>query len=148
MAYRKTRSTRRSTRRASARRSSTRRPTTRRHGKIQRQWSREEIAFMRKFYRNHETTWIARQLHRSVYSVRYKAVDLNIKKSRPSIWKGNKGAKNAFSKTAKTRTSRSRKTSSRRSSSRKYKATSRKTRTSRKAAPRRTTRRTIRRRTR
>ena len=164
MTYRKTRSTRRSTRRASSRRASTRRPSTRRPstrraGKIQRQWSREEIAFMRKFYRTHETSWIARQLGRSVYSVRYKAVDLNIKKSRPSVWKGNKGAKNAFAKVAKTRSSRPRKSSSRRSTSRKYKATSRKTRQTRKASsrknsrtrkasPRRTARRSIRRRTR
>lgn len=153
MAIRKTRSSRRSTRRASTRRSSTRRattrrPSTRRAGKIQRQWSREEVAFMRKFYRTHETTWIARQLGRSVYSVRYKAVDLNIKKSRPSVWRGNKGAANAFPKAAKTRASRSRKSSSRRSTSRKYRATSRKNRITRKAAPRRTARRTVRRRTR
>lgn len=54
-------------------------------------WSRQEIAFMRKYYRNNETSWVARQLGRTVYSVRYKASDLSIRKSRPSVWKGQKG---------------------------------------------------------
>lgn len=56
-----------------------------------RQWSREEIAFMRKYYRNNETSWVARQLGRTVYSVRYKASDLNIRKANPSVWRGNTG---------------------------------------------------------
>ena len=79
----------------------TRRTTTRRRTvshKVARPWSREEVAFMRKFYRNYETTWIARQMGRTVYSVRYKAVDLNIKKSNPSVWRGNRGAANSFRK--------------------------------------------------
>jgi hypothetical protein len=66
--------------------------------KFARQWSREECAFMRKLYRNYETTWIARQLGRTVYSVRYKAVDLNLKKANPSVWRGNRGQANAFRK--------------------------------------------------
>ena len=74
-------------------RRSTRRPVRR---KATRPWSRSECAFMRKYYRNHETKWVARQLRRTVYSVRYKAVDLRIKKSKPSVWKGNKGPKTAF----------------------------------------------------
>lgn len=82
-------------------------PTTRRRAvanrrsrsrKISRPWSREEIAFMRKFYRSYETAWVARQLGRTVYSVRYKAVDLHIRKASPSIWKGNVGSPNAFRK--------------------------------------------------
>ena len=81
MAYRRT-----STR---TRRPATRRVTTRRASNGGNQWSREEIAFMRKFYRNHETAWVARQLGRTVYSVRYKASDLNIKKANPSVWKAN-----------------------------------------------------------
>ncbi len=72
-----------------------RRSTSRRYT---RQWTREEIAFMRKFYRNYETAWIARQLGRSVYSVRYKAVDLNIKKASPSVWRGNVGTPKAFTR--------------------------------------------------
>ena len=77
----------------------TRRPVTRRtRSRVARPWTREEIQFMRKFYRNYETTWIARQLGRTVYSVRYKAVDLSIKKSSPSVWRGNRGAANAFRK--------------------------------------------------
>jgi len=64
--------------------------------KVARPWSRDEIAFMRKFYRNYETAWIARQLRRTVYSVRYKAVDLNIKKANPSVWKGNTGGPSTF----------------------------------------------------
>lgn len=94
-----------------------------------RQWAREEIAFMRKYYRKFETTWIARQLGRTVYSVRYKAVDLNIKKANPSIWRGNKGAAHAFRPTTR-RTSRkpvSRKATTRRSTrTRTYKASPRK----------------------
>ena len=61
-----------------------------------RQWTREEVAFMRKYYRKYETSWVARQLGRSVYSVRYKAVDLSIRKANPSVWKGNTGPVNAF----------------------------------------------------
>ena len=74
------------------------RPTAKRSTgrKATRPWSRGECAFMRKYYRNHETKWVARQMGRTVYAVRYKAVDLSIKKSKPSVWKGNKGSKTAF----------------------------------------------------
>ena len=74
------------------------RPTAKRstRRKAIRPWSRGECAFMRKYYRNHETKWVARQMGRTVYAVRYKAVDLSIKKSKPSVWKGNKGSKTAF----------------------------------------------------
>ena len=58
-----------------------------RMSKSARVWTREEIAFLRKYYRNHETTWCARQLGRTVYSVRYKASDLSIRKANPSNWK-------------------------------------------------------------
>ena len=90
-----TRKTRRSARRATTRRTASNRVTrtTRRSSKAKggSQWSREEIAFMRKYYRNNETSWVARQLGRTVYSVRYKASDLNIKKARPSVWRGKTG---------------------------------------------------------
>ena len=43
-------------------------------------WSSEEIHFVRKFYSREETTWIARQLGRTVHAVRCKAYDLNLKK--------------------------------------------------------------------
>ncbi len=76
------------------RRTKPRRTWTRRTAKGGSQWNREEIAFMRKYYRNHETSWIARQLGRTVYSVRYKASDLNIRKANPSIWRGNTGTSN------------------------------------------------------
>jgi hypothetical protein len=66
--------------------------------KVSRPWTKDEIAFMRKYYRKYETAWIARQLGRTVYSVRYKAVDLNLKKANPSVWKGNVGSANAFRK--------------------------------------------------
>ncbi|UCC43762.1 MAG: hypothetical protein JSU65_11655 [Candidatus Zixiibacteriota bacterium] len=90
MAYRQTK---RRTRRAVSRRPATRRVRTRRATNGGNQWSREEIAFMRKFYRNHSTAWIARQLGRTVYSVRYKASDLCIKKANPSAWKDNPSTK-------------------------------------------------------
>jgi hypothetical protein len=55
--------------------------------KVARVWTREEISFLRKWYRNHDTSWCARQLGRTVYSVRYKASDLSIRKANPSMWK-------------------------------------------------------------
>lgn len=73
-------------------------PRSRSPRKVARPWNREEIAFMRKYYRNHETAWIARQLGRTVYSVRYKAVDLSIRKANPSVWRGNTGKANVFSR--------------------------------------------------
>ena len=54
--------------------------------KVARVWTREEITFLRKYYRKHETSWCARQLGRTVYSVRYKASDLSIRKANPSMW--------------------------------------------------------------
>lgn len=66
--------------------------------KVSRPWTRDEIAFMRKYYRGYETAWVARQLGRTVYSVRYKAVDLSIKKASPKVWKGRTGAPNSFRK--------------------------------------------------
>lgn len=85
MPMRKTKTTRRAVPR--------RRKTT---SRVARPWSRQEIAFMRKFYKKFETAWVARQLGRTVYSVRYKAVDLSIKKANPTVWRGNKGPANAF----------------------------------------------------
>jgi hypothetical protein len=55
-------------------------------------WSREEIAFMRKYYKQYPTSWVARQLGRTAYAVRYKASDLSIKKARPSVWRANTGS--------------------------------------------------------
>ena len=103
MAKRKTRISRRAT---------TRRTTAPRRSKARggRPWSRQEIAFLRKNYRQNETSWVARQLGRTVYSVRYKASDLNIRKAKPSVWKGNKG--NTPKPTR--RTTRTRKSASRR----------------------------------
>ncbi len=122
-----------------ARRATPRRSVSQR--KVARPWSREEVAFLRKYYRKFETSWIARQLGRTVYSVRYKASDLNVKKANPSVWKGNRGTKNAFSPKSTTRRSTSRTTKSRRTNrKRTYKATTRR-RTSRTAKPRRRSRR-------
>ena len=89
------------------RRARPRRTWTRRAAKGGSQWSREEIAFMRKFYRNHETTWVARQLGRTVYSIRYKASDLSIRKANPSVWKA-KAATPTRSTRRRTSTSRKR----------------------------------------
>ncbi len=113
--------------------------------KVARPWTREEIAFMRKYYRKFETTWVARQLGRTVYSVRYKAVDLNIKKANPSVWKGNKGNKNAFRPTTPKRatsrkTSRSTKKTRRTTSKRRWAASTTRRRTTRKAQPRKRSR--------
>jgi hypothetical protein len=97
---------------------------------------------MRKYYRRFETAWVARQLGRTVYSVRYKAVDLSLKKANPSVWQGNKGPQNAFPKASKRRSSRptTRRTSTRRSTTRRTWRATAKRRTARKAAPRRTRR--------
>ncbi|MCP4684555.1 MAG: hypothetical protein GY867_03805 [bacterium] len=93
MAARKTRSR--------ARRATTRKPVTRRTRQASQggnPWTRQEIAFIRKYYRNNETAWVARQLKRTVYSVRYKACDLSIKKAAPSVWRGNTGVTKAAPK--------------------------------------------------
>jgi len=93
MAARKTRSR--------ARRAYSRKPVSRRPRQASQggnPWTRQEIAFIRKYYRNNETAWVARQLKRTVYSVRYKACDLSIKKARPSIWRGNTGTTKAAPK--------------------------------------------------
>lgn len=105
-------------------------------------WSKQELAFLRKYYRNNETSWVARQLGRSVYSVRYKASDLSIKKASPSVWKGNKGVtkpvRKAVGRKATTRKAASTRKSNRRTAPKRY-ATS-KRRTAR-ATARRTSRR-------
>lgn len=108
-----------------------------------RPWTKEEIAFMRKYYRNYETAWIARQLGRTVYSVRYKAVDLNLRKANPSVWRGNTGSPTAFRKsTSKRWTTSSRSTKTRSRRTRTWKAQSRTMSIPRRSKPRRKTRRT------
>jgi len=121
--------------RSSRRRAVPRPKTSRRYSKRGgSQWTREEIAFLRKYYRNNETAWVARQLGRTVYSVRYKASDLNIRKANPSVWRGNKGT---WSKP--TRRSTSRKTTARRQPKTRWARTTR--RTTRKSISRRQPRR-------
>ena len=121
---RRTRTTRRATPRRKA--ATHRSASSRRVHKVNRQWTREEVAFMRKYYRRFETAWCARQMGRTVYSVRYKAVDLGIKKASPSIWRGNKGNQNAFKACCKGSkwSSTTRKTKSRTTKSRSWRATS------------------------
>ncbi len=116
----------------------TRRSVSRGRRKVSRPWSRSECAFMRKYYRNHETKWCARQLGRTVYAVRYKAVDMSIKKSKPSVWKGNKGPKTAFKRLGGSRTTAGRKSTARRRPTRRagYRSTARR-RTTRKSSARR-----------
>jgi hypothetical protein len=129
----------------------TRRPVTRRTRRAANGgnvWSRQEIAFMRKHYRKSPTAWIARQLGRTVYSVRYKASNLSIKKARPSIWRANeptKGQKLARKATprkrATARRTATRRIPTRRANSRRQVARKAKSirKVTRKAAPRRKT---------
>lgn len=91
MAMRRTRTT---TRRSATRRSHT-------IHKVSRPWAKEEMSFMRKYYSKFETAWVAHQLGRTVYSIRYKAVDLGIRKASPTVWRGNKGNSNAFKASCK-----------------------------------------------
>ncbi len=121
----------------------TRRTTSRRYAaRGGNPWSREEISFLRKNYRKFETAWVARQLGRTVYSVRYKASDLNIRKAKPTVWRGNTGG-NIKPATPKTRRTTKRRTApktrwakpaKRRPTTRRAKSTRRPTR---KASPRR-----------
>jgi hypothetical protein len=123
MATRKFRTTPRRNQRCATPR---RHATTRSYKQGGRPWSREEIAFMRKYYRFNETSWCARQLNRTVYSVRYKASSLSIKKTNPSTWRGNKGMTTArpttsrYNRTPKTRYARTMHRMNRRSKSRRY----------------------------
>ena len=48
-------------------------------------WTKEEVNFLRKYYKHYPTSWIARQLGRTVYAVRYKASDVSIKKRRQAF---------------------------------------------------------------
>ena len=75
--------------RVASRRTTPRRVTRGNGGNV---WNREEIAFLRKYYKQYPTSWVARQLGRTAYAVRYKASDLSIKKSRPSVWRANTGS--------------------------------------------------------
>ena len=106
--------------------------------KVSRPWTREEMAFMRKYYRNYETSWVARQLGRTVYSIRYKAVDLHLRKANPSVWKGNRGAANAFRKPTSRRKPQStpRRRTARRTTKRTWRASTTR-RTPRRSKPRR-----------
>ena len=120
------------------RRAVTRRPVprrTRRASNGGNVWTRQEISFMRKYYRKYPTAWIARQLGRTVYSVRYKASDLSIKKARPSIWRENAptGRKTTRKAAPRRRVSRTRRT--RRPARR---ATTLRRKITRRAKPRRT----------
>jgi hypothetical protein len=45
------------------------------------------MSFMRRHYRTNTTKWVARQLGRTVYSVRYKASSMRIRKANPSVWR-------------------------------------------------------------
>lgn len=137
MAYRKTRTAKR---RATTRSASTRR-TAGRRGVAGSPWSKQELAFLRKYYRNNETSWVARQLGRSVYSVRYKASDLSIKKAAPSVWKGNKGVTKPARKAAGRKATTRKAASTRRSSNARRRYASPKRRTARASARRRTSRR-------
>ncbi len=92
------RKTRRSVSRTTTRKVTPRRTTKRVASRGGNVWTREDVAFIRKYYRNNETSWVAKQLGRTVYSVRYKACDLSIKKSRPSVWRGNTGVTKATPK--------------------------------------------------
>ena len=114
---RRTTTRRATTRSTASRKASTRRATSRKAaprrgvngGNI---WSSSDVAFMRKNYRTHSTAWCARQLGRTVYSVRYKASDLHIKKAKPSVWKDTPSRK----KTTRRATKRSWSKSTRRTS--------------------------------
>lgn len=119
-------------RRAVTRRSVTRR--TRRASNGGNVWTRQDISFMRKHYKKFPTAWIARQLGRTVYSVRYKACDLCIKKARPSVWRENTSP-------SKRKTSRKAKPRKRVASSRR-RSYARRASTTRRKIGRKTTRRT------
>jgi len=68
-------------------RNRTRRPQQSRPHRGGRPWSATEMSFMRRHYRTNTTKWVARQLGRTVYSVRYKASSMRIRKANPSVWK-------------------------------------------------------------
>ena len=71
-------------------RKTTRQPKQNRGHRGGRPWSATEISFMRRHYRTTTTKWVARQLGRTVYSVRYKASSMRIRKANPSVWKNSK----------------------------------------------------------
>ena len=64
--------------------------------KAPREWTRWETRFLRKHYRNYETRWLARQLGRTMIAVQQKARSLSLCKAHPTVWRGNRGSRNAF----------------------------------------------------
>ncbi len=64
--------------------------------KAPREWTLVEVRFLRKHYRNYETRWLARQLGRTVPAVQRKARSLSLCKAHPTVWRGNRGPRNAF----------------------------------------------------
>ena len=61
-----------------------------------REWTPREARFLRKHYRNYETRWLAQQLGRTVAAVQRKARSISLCKAHPTVWRGNRGSKNAF----------------------------------------------------
>lgn len=64
--------------------------------KAPREWTPWETRFLRKYYRNYETRWLARQLGRTVNAVQQKGRSLSLCKAHPTVWRGNRGPWNAF----------------------------------------------------
>ena len=60
------RKTRRSVSRTTTRKVTPRRTTKRVASRGGNVWTREDVAFIRKYYRNNETSWVAKQLGRTV----------------------------------------------------------------------------------
>lgn len=58
-------------------------------------WSEVETAFLKEFYREHDTHWIAEQLGREYSSVVGKVNDLHLRKA-PWGWRYNRGDDRAF----------------------------------------------------
>ena len=64
--------------------------------KAPREWTPVEVRFLRRHYRNYETRWLARQLRRTVNAVQLKARSISLCKAHSTVWRGNRGPRNAF----------------------------------------------------
>lgn len=64
-------------------------------------WSAKEIRFMRYYYPQYETRWIAEQIGRTTLAVVRKAGAIGVAKAPKYLWKGNRGPKTAFKRFSK-----------------------------------------------
>ena len=73
------------------------------------EWAPIEVSFLRRFYRRHDTGWVAKQLKRTRYGVLHKAKRINLTKVADGSYKGHKGDRYAYRDFVASKSTRARK---------------------------------------